>query len=54
MGSARGIVTRDLVSGKVESWAGDAVLLATGGYSNVFYLSTNAMGCNVTAAFSCV
>lgn len=48
-GHARGIVTRDLVTGKVESWAGDAVILATGGYSNVFYLSTNAMACNVTS-----
>ncbi len=50
-GQARGIVTRDLVSGKIESFAGDAVVLATGGYSNVFYLSTNAKGCNVTAAW---
>lgn len=50
-GHARGIVTRDLVTGKVESYAADAVCLATGGYSNVFYLSTNAMACNVTAAF---
>jgi succinate dehydrogenase / fumarate reductase flavoprotein subunit len=48
-GRAHGIVTRDLVSGKVESFAGDAVILATGGYSNVFFLSTNAAGCNVTA-----
>jgi succinate dehydrogenase / fumarate reductase flavoprotein subunit len=48
-GRARGIVTRDLINGKVESWAADAVVLATGGYSNVFYLSTNAKGCNVTA-----
>ncbi len=48
-GVARGIVTRDLVTGKIESHAGDAVILATGGYSNVFYLSTNAKGCNVTA-----
>ncbi|MFN5006278.1 MAG: fumarate reductase/succinate dehydrogenase flavoprotein subunit [Ignavibacteria bacterium] len=48
-GHARGIVTRDLVTGNVESWAGDAVILATGGYSNVFYLSTNAMACNVTS-----
>jgi succinate dehydrogenase / fumarate reductase flavoprotein subunit len=48
-GHARGIVTRDLVTGKIESWAGDAVLLATGGYSNVFYLSTNAKACNVTS-----
>jgi succinate dehydrogenase / fumarate reductase flavoprotein subunit len=46
---ARGIVTRDLVSGKVESHLADAVVLATGGYSNVFYLSTNAKGCNTTA-----
>ena len=50
-GHARGIVTRDLANGKIESFAADAVCLATGGYSNVFYLSTNAMACNVTAAF---
>ncbi|MEW6368744.1 MAG: fumarate reductase/succinate dehydrogenase flavoprotein subunit [Acidobacteriota bacterium] len=48
-GRARGIVTRDMVTGKIESWVGDAVLLCTGGYSNVFYLSTNAKGCNATA-----
>jgi succinate dehydrogenase / fumarate reductase flavoprotein subunit len=48
-GRARGIVTRNLVSGKVESHAGDAVVLATGGYGNVYYLSTNAKGCNTTA-----
>jgi succinate dehydrogenase / fumarate reductase flavoprotein subunit len=48
-GAARGIVTRDLVTGKLESYVADAVCLATGGYSNVFYLSTNAKGCNVTA-----
>ena len=48
-GRARGIVVRDLVSGKVSSHAGDAVVLATGGYGNVFYLSTNAKGCNTTA-----
>jgi succinate dehydrogenase / fumarate reductase, flavoprotein subunit len=48
-GYARGIVTRDMTSGKIESHVGDAVVLATGGYGNVFYLSTNAMGCNVTA-----
>jgi succinate dehydrogenase / fumarate reductase flavoprotein subunit len=48
-GKARGIVTRDLISGKVESWSGHAVVLATGGYGNVFYLSTNAKGCNATA-----
>jgi succinate dehydrogenase / fumarate reductase, flavoprotein subunit len=50
-GKAVGIVTRDLVTGKVESHSADAVVLATGGYSNVFYLSTNASGCNVTAAW---
>jgi len=50
-GRARGIVVRDMVTGEVRSYAGDAVILATGGYSNVFYLSTNAKGCNVTAAY---
>ncbi len=48
-GRARGIVTRDLISGEIEAWVGDAVVLASGGYSNVFYLSTNAKGCNATA-----
>ncbi len=48
-GKARGIVTRDMVTGDVESWFADAVVLCTGGYGNVFFLSTNAMGCNVTA-----
>lgn len=48
-GKAQGIVTRDLVTGEIESFAGHAVLLCTGGYGNVFYLSTNAMGCNTTA-----
>jgi succinate dehydrogenase / fumarate reductase flavoprotein subunit len=48
-GRARGIVARDLVTGAVGSHVGDAVVLATGGYSNVYYLSTNAKGCNVTA-----
>ena len=48
-GVARGIVTRDMVTGRIESWAADAVVLATGGYGNVFYLSTNAKGCNTTA-----
>jgi succinate dehydrogenase / fumarate reductase, flavoprotein subunit len=48
-GRARGIVTRDLVTGAIESWAADAVVLATGGYANVFFLSTNAKGSNVTA-----
>lgn len=50
-GKARGIVTRNMVTGAVESWFGDAVVLATGGYGNVFFLSTNAMGCNVTASW---
>jgi succinate dehydrogenase / fumarate reductase flavoprotein subunit len=50
-GKARGIIVRDLVSGELERHFGHAVLLCTGGYGNVFYLSTNAMGCNVTAAW---
>jgi succinate dehydrogenase / fumarate reductase flavoprotein subunit len=48
---AKGIITRDLRTGKIERYAGDAVILATGGYGNVFYLSTNARGCNVTATY---
>jgi succinate dehydrogenase / fumarate reductase flavoprotein subunit len=48
-GKARGIVTRNLRTGAVRSYAGDAVVLATGGYGNVFYLSTNAKACNTTA-----
>lgn len=50
-GHARGIVVRNLVNGQLESHCADAVVLATGGYSNVYYLSTNAMGCNVTATW---
>ena len=50
-GKARGIITRNLITGKIESHSAHAVLLCTGGYGNVFYLSTNAMGCNVTAAW---
>jgi succinate dehydrogenase / fumarate reductase flavoprotein subunit len=50
-GHAKGIVTRNLATGQIEKWAGDAVLLCTGGYGNVFYLSTNAQGCNVTATY---
>ena len=50
-GEAKGITVRDLVTGKVCSYAGDAVCLCTGGYANVFYLSTNAMGSNVTASY---
>jgi succinate dehydrogenase flavoprotein subunit len=48
-GRARGIIVRDLITGKVDRFAGHAVVLATGGYSNVYYLSTNAKGCNATA-----
>ncbi|GAB4137267.1 MAG: fumarate reductase/succinate dehydrogenase flavoprotein subunit [Planctomycetota bacterium] len=50
-GHAKGIVTRDMVTGRISAHAGDAVVLATGGYGNVFYLSTNAKGCNVTASY---
>ncbi len=50
-GHAKGIITRSLVTGKIERHVGDAVVLATGGYGNVFYLSTNARGCNVTATY---
>jgi succinate dehydrogenase / fumarate reductase, flavoprotein subunit len=50
-GRARGVVVRDLVTGQIESYSGDAVILATGGYAPVFFLSTNAKGCNVTATF---
>src|SRR5207253_9808090 len=50
-GRARGVIVRDLVTGKVSSFAGDAVVLATGGYANAYFLSTNAIGCNVTATF---
>lgn len=52
-GVARGIVTRDMVTGKFEAHTAHTVVLATGGYGNVFYLSTNAKGCNVTAAWRC-
>ena len=50
-GETKGIVVRDMVTGKIEAHAGDTVVLATGGYGNVFYLSTNAKGCNVTATW---
>ncbi len=53
-GKARGIITRNLLNGKLERHAAHCVVLATGGYGNVFYLSTNAMGCNVTAAWRAV
>ncbi len=52
-GVARGITVRNLVTGEIESFAGDAVLLATGGYGNVYYLSTNAKNSNVTASWRC-
>lgn len=52
-GKARGIITRDLVSGEIKRWIADAVVLCTGGYGNVFYLSTNAKNSNVTAAWRC-
>ncbi|MBE7172006.1 MAG: fumarate reductase/succinate dehydrogenase flavoprotein subunit [Williamsia sp.] len=50
-GKARGIICRNIITGKLERFFGHAVLICTGGYGNVFYLSTNAMGCNVTAAW---
>ncbi|RPI38351.1 MAG: fumarate reductase/succinate dehydrogenase flavoprotein subunit [Nitrospiraceae bacterium] len=50
-GEAKGIIVRDLVTGHITAFAGDAVCLCSGGYANVYYLSTNAMGSNVTAAF---
>ena len=50
-GKARGVITRDLVTGKIDRWVADTVVLATGGYGNAFFLSTNAKGCNVTAAY---
>ncbi len=53
-GKARGIIARNLLTGKTERFAAHCVVLATGGYGNVFYLSTNAMGCNVTAAWRSV
>ena len=50
-GQARGVITRNIVSGDFERWSGDAVLLCTGGYGNVYFLSTNAMASNGTAAW---
>jgi succinate dehydrogenase / fumarate reductase, flavoprotein subunit len=50
-GHAKGIIVRDLISGEINAHAGDTVVLATGGYGNVFYLSTNARGCNVSATY---
>ena len=50
-GHSKGIITRNLATGEMKVWTADAVLLCTGGYGNVYYLSTNAIGCNVTANF---
>src|SRR5262249_30638225 len=50
-GHAKGVITRDLVTGKIEAHSANTVVLATGGYGNVFFLSTNAKGCNVTATY---
>lgn len=50
-GHAKGIVSRNLATGETNAWTADAILLCTGGYGNVYYLSTNAIGCNVTATF---
>lgn len=52
-GHAKGIVCRNLLNGEIKSFSADAVLLCTGGYGNVFYLSTNAQGCSVSAAWNC-
>ena len=52
-GKTKGVVMRNMFTGQIESYSGDAVLLCTGGYGNVFYLSTNAQGCSVSAAFKC-
>jgi len=52
-GVARGIIVRNLTTGQLETHTADAVVLCTGGYGNAYYLSTNAMGCNVTAAWRC-
>ena len=52
-GRARGIIAKNLVTGKLERFSANAVVIATGGYGNTYFLSTNAMGCNVSAAMSC-
>ena len=52
-GRARGIIARNLVTGKIERFAGHAVVIGTGGYGNTYFLSTNAMGCNCSAAMAC-
>lgn len=52
-GRARGIIAKNLITGKLERFTANAVVIATGGYGNTYFLSTNAMGCNVSAAMSC-
>ena len=52
-GRARGIIARNLVTGKLERFAAHAVVIATGGYGNTYFLSTNAMACNCSAAMAC-
>ena len=52
-GRARGIIAKNLVTGKLERFSANAVVIATGGYGNTYFLSTNAMGCNCTAAVQC-
>ncbi len=52
-GHAKGIVTRNMIDGEIKAWNADCVVVCTGGYGNVFFLSTNAQGCNVTAAYRC-
>ena len=52
-GRARGIIAKDLITGKLERYSANAVVIATGGYGNTYFLSTNAMGCNCTAAVQC-
>jgi succinate dehydrogenase / fumarate reductase flavoprotein subunit len=52
-GHAKGIITRNMIDGEIKAWNADAVVVCTGGYGNVFFLSTNAQGCNVTAAYRC-
>ena len=52
-GRARGIIAKNLVTGKLERFSANAVVIATGGYGNTYFLSTNAMGCNCTAAMAC-
>ena len=52
-GHARGIIAKNLITGELERFTANAVVIATGGYGNTYFLSTNAMGCNCTAAVQC-